>query len=486
LSETGSGAASGLPSLSLVISVYNSAAHLERCLGSVVPHRPELLEAIVVDDGSQDHGAAVAARYGCEVIMLPERRGISTARNTGARAAAGEVLVFIDADTEVGPGWAQALRRAYAAGAVLAGGEIGWPQPQTLAEWHTAGSRWHDAEARNGFLPFVSGAHFTIRRDVFLSVGGFDESMPLAEDLDLSLRVQLAGHPISFVPEARLTHWPRRSVSGMLRQRAGHARGRRLTEAKFREFPFLRMDRGRRGVGRTVAASTTRLLMAGTGGDRRRLASPLLAGSVAAAKRVGMAKADLQLMAGLIPMPPAVPYADPAQHNIASALPRAASVLLIGEDRFVLGLLRLTLEHSRGVILAPPGLERDAVARWEEPAPWSMRLVRSALRCGWPLALETTALRLEREQPRTWGEAYLTMNGIYAWAHERPRFGLAAHGQSGWELASWLPEVPLVVAGDHRGRWNGAALYVTRADLARRRRRVYERLLDALPPPPGR
>jgi GT2 family glycosyltransferase len=263
LNDVEAAPASGLPTLSLVISVHNGEAHLERCLRSVAPQRPELFEAIVVDDGSQDQSGAVAARYGCEVLTLPRRRGISTARNTGARAAAGEVLVFIDADTEVGSGWAQALRRAYAGGAVLAGGEIGWPQPETLAEWHTAGSRWHDAEARNGFLPFVSGAHFTIRRDVFLSVGGFDESMPLAEDLDLSLRVQLAGNPISFVPEARLTHWPRRSVSGMLRQRAGHARGRRLTEAKFREFPFLRMDRGRRGVGRTVAGSSTRLVFSG-------------------------------------------------------------------------------------------------------------------------------------------------------------------------------------------------------------------------------
>jgi GT2 family glycosyltransferase len=473
-------AASGLPALSLVISVHTGAGHLERCLRSLAPQRAELLEAIVVDDGSEDSSAAVAAQHRCHVIRLSERRGISTARNTGARRAAGEVLVFIDADTEVKPGWAAALKRAYADGAVLAGGEIGWPEPRTLAEWHNFGSRWHDAGARNGFLPFVSGAHFTIRRDVFLSLGGFDESMPLAEDLDLSLRVQLAGHPISFVEQAGVTHWPRRTVSGMLRQRVGHARGRRLTEAKFREFPFLRMDRGRRGVGRIVAASTVRLLMTGTGGDRRALARPFLAGSIAAAKRIGMAKADLQMVTGLIPLPPAVPYADPEQHNIASSLPGAPSVLLLGDDRFVLGWLRLTLEHSFGLILAPPGLERAAVPRWDEPAPWSMRLARSAVRSGWPLALQTAALRLEREQPRTWGEAFMTLNAIHAWAHERPRFGLAAYGDCGWGLAARLPGVPIVVAGQRRGRQAGVVLHVPRADLVRRRGHIFNRLEEEL------
>src|SRR3954454_9512651 len=120
--------------MSVVISVHNGAENLERCLRSVAPHRSELHQVIVVDDGSADRSGEVALAAGCELIRLPERRGIHAARNAGASKAAGETLVFIDADTTVEPGWATALRSAFADGATLAGGAIQWPQPRTLAE----------------------------------------------------------------------------------------------------------------------------------------------------------------------------------------------------------------------------------------------------------------------------------------------------------------------------------------------------------------
>jgi len=462
--------------LSVVISVHNGARHLERCLRSLESQRADLHEVIVVDDGSTDGSGSVALNAGCELIRLETRRGISAARNAGAHRAAGDVLVFIDADTSVEPGWAVALRQAFADGATLAGGAIRWPKPRTLAEWFQSGGRWHDEEGRNGFLPFVSGAHFAIRREVFLELGGFDELLPLVEDLDMSLRVQLAGHPVSFVPDAALVHWPRTSVRGLLKQRMGHGRGRRFTERKFREFPFLRMDRGRRSIARMVAASVTGLVMNGTHGDARRLTLPLLDPGMIAAYRLGKVKADLELLLGLQPLPPAFPYRDPAQQNTASPLPGGPSLLIVGDDRLMLSALRLALENSREVIVAPPGLEREALERWDEPAPWSLRLVRSAVRDGWPMRLETAALRLEREQPRTWGEAFLTLHGVHAWAHERRSFGVAAHGAAGRRLADRLHDVPLVVAGNGGGSNGRVVLRVTRRDLLHHRHEVQRRL----------
>jgi len=466
--------------LSVVISVYNGAGQLERCLRSLAPERPWLEEVVVVDDGSSDRSGEVARMAGCELVRLPTRRGISVARNTGAYAATGDILVFIDADTEVRPGWAGALRAAFAGGAVLAGGGLRWPEAHTLSEWYQSAGRWHDEEARNGFLPFASGAHFAIRRDVFLRLGGFDELLPVTEDLDLSLRAQLAGYPIAFVPEAEIVHWPRSTVRGLLRQRMRHARNRRLAEAKFRSFPFLRMDRSRRGAARVLAASASSVLMAGTGGDTRRLTLPLLRSGVAAATRLGMRRADLELLSGLVPMPPPYPFRDPEQHNTCSPLPGAPSFLLLGNDRLVMRLLRLAVEGGRDAIVASPGLEREALDRWDQPAPWSLRLVRSAVRAGWPLALETAALRVEREQPRTWGEAFLTLHRVHAWAHERPRYGLAALGDSGWRLAGRLAELPIVMAGDERRRGDRVVLQVDRRHLFRDRRRVYAALYAEL------
>jgi glycosyltransferase involved in cell wall biosynthesis len=460
--------------LSLVISARNAAGHLERCLASVAPQRSELQEVIVVDDGSVDGSAEVARAAGCDVIRFARSRGICTARNAGARMAVGDVIVFIDADTSVEPGWAHALREAFDDGATLVGGGLRWPEPRTLAEHYQFGGRWHDETARNGFLPFVSGAHFAIRREVFLDLGGFDEVLPSAEDVDLSFRAQLAGHSVSFAPDAELVHWPRSTIWALFRQRMHHVRGRRVADYKYRHFPFVRMDRSRPKTSRILFGSVSRIVLAGTGGDRRRLVAPGIDSMIRVARRLGILRADLEMLTGIQPLPVAVRSIDAEQRNTASPLPGRPALLLIGDDPLVMSALLLAL-RARDVALAPPGLEDSALRRWDEPAPWSLRLARSAVREGWPLALETAALRIEREQPRTWGEAFLTLHRVHAWANERRHFGLAATGESGWRLAERLGNVPIVVAGAHRNGSDRVAFHVTRADLLRDRQDVFRR-----------
>jgi GT2 family glycosyltransferase len=467
-----SGSATVAAGLSVVISVHNDAEHLERCLRSLAPQRSELNEVIVVDDGSSDASGAVARAAGCEVIRLSSRRGLRAARNVGASRAAGEILVFIDADTTVRAGWAGGLRVAFANGASLAGGGIAWPEPHSLAERFQSGGYWHDETARNGFLPFVSGAHFAIRREVFLVLGGFDE-LPLSEDLDLSFRAQLAGYPVSFVPEAELVHWPRRSVRGLLSQRMRHARERRFADHKYRLFPFARMNRGGYSVTGAFVASAKRVLIAGTSADVGALSLPALRAAVTMARRLGVLRAELELLLGLQALPQPVRFKDHKQHNTASPLPGRPALLLVGDDRLVMKALRGGLTGSRRLTLGPSGLEREALERWDDPAPWSLRLARKAVREGWRLPLETTALRIEREHPRTWGEAFLTLHRVNAWAHERPYFALVAFGDPGWRLASKLPDVPIVVAGSHRAcHSDRIVLQVSRAELLHQRREV--------------
>ena len=197
------GAGRDMNCLSLVISARNAAGHLERCLASVAPQRSELQEVIVVDDGSVDGSAEVARAAGCDLIRFANGRGICAPSNAGARTAVGDVIIFIDADTKVQPGWARALRGAFDEGATLVGGGLRWPEPRTLAERYQFGGRWHDSPHRNGFLPLASGAHFAIRREVFLQLGGFDEVLPSAEDVD------------TLVPG------PARRLSGLVRTRGG-------------------------------------------------------------------------------------------------------------------------------------------------------------------------------------------------------------------------------------------------------------------------
>jgi GT2 family glycosyltransferase len=120
-------------------------------------------------------------------------KGPGAARNAGARAARGELLAFCDADDVVQPGWLAGHVIALA-GADFSGGVFdSWslnarPAPSPLI--HSMPS----AVSQFGFLPAVTSNNLALRRPVFESVGGFAEDLMTGEDIDLSWRLQLAGH----------------------------------------------------------------------------------------------------------------------------------------------------------------------------------------------------------------------------------------------------------------------------------------------------
>ena len=92
------------PTVTVVIPCYNQGHFLPAAIASVRAQtfEGERLQLIVVDDGSTDDTARVAGRLGAEVIEQANR-GLSPARNAGLRAAAGEFVVFLDADDELLP-----------------------------------------------------------------------------------------------------------------------------------------------------------------------------------------------------------------------------------------------------------------------------------------------------------------------------------------------------------------------------------------------
>jgi GT2 family glycosyltransferase len=462
------------------MSVHNRARDLERCLRSLAPQAAEIHERIVVDDGSVDDTAAVAREAGCTVLRLPSRRGICAARNAGAARATGDVLAFIDDDTVVLTGWAAELRAAFADGAAIVGGAILQPEPRSLAEFYRVGARWHDQQGRNGFLPFVCGANFAIRRDVFCQLGGFDETLPASEDLDLSFRAQLAGHDVKFASAAALVHRPRGSVRGLLAQERKYAHGDRVAEAKYVAFPFQQMKRWHRTPARVLAVAATGQLMAGIDGERRRLALPLLSAAVVVAREVGARQTEFEFLTGRRTRPTPIECQSTERRDTASPLPGAPSVLFLGDDPVVATLLRVTCEATTDVAVAPPGLEREALARWEDAAPESRRLARTASRAGWRVPLRLTALRLEREGPRTWGDAFLTLHRIHAWLHRRQRFGLVAVGDSSRLLSQQFAGVPIVAVGHHPGDADRVVLQIKRRELLRNRKRVVAALAGAL------
>ncbi|HTM27200.1 MAG TPA: glycosyltransferase [Vicinamibacterales bacterium] len=177
--------------ISFIIPAYNEEALLGETLDAInLAAAPigQPYEVIVVDDGSTDRTAAIAAERGARVVTV-RLRHIAAARNAGARTARGELLVFVDADT-IMPGIVLAAAlQAIEAGAV--GGGAGALQDTDDPRWGRAALCMASWIMRQ--LKWAAGCFFFVRRDIFERVGGFDERYFASEEIHLSRAVKKHG-----------------------------------------------------------------------------------------------------------------------------------------------------------------------------------------------------------------------------------------------------------------------------------------------------
>ena len=179
-------------------------------------------ELIVADNGSTDGTQAICARWIDRLPMLrlvdaSARPGPSAARNIGAAAARGSVFAFCDADDAVFPGWLEhcvtaSERHDHIAGALDAFSLNSFPVPAWEAR------ALYAPPFAMSFKPFAIGANMVVSRRAFMDVGGFCESLSASQDVDFSWRVQLAGYPLYFEPEAAVAKRYRRTVRAACRQ----------------------------------------------------------------------------------------------------------------------------------------------------------------------------------------------------------------------------------------------------------------------------
>jgi rSAM/selenodomain-associated transferase 2 len=192
------------PSISVVIPTLDE----ESCLAAAIRSVRAQAEILVVDGGSRDQTRAVAAAEGARVIDSPPGRGLQL--DAGARAARGEWLVFLHADTRLEPGWAAALESLPAD--VIGGAfRLAIDAPGTGFRVLEAGVR---ARVRLFRLPFGDQAIFT-RREAYARIGGMPH-LPLMEDVAFVRRLGRAGH-LAFLRPRALTsprRWERHGLVG--------------------------------------------------------------------------------------------------------------------------------------------------------------------------------------------------------------------------------------------------------------------------------
>ncbi|MEL6260489.1 MAG: glycosyltransferase [Cyanobacteria bacterium J06626_6] len=203
-----------IPQLSIVIPVYNGGESFQKCLDSV-RHWGASSEVIVVADGDSDGSWKLAEDYGCRVIRLPASGGPARARNVGARAATGSIVLFIDADVELRP--TTVLRticafQQHSEIAALIGSYDDAPGAENfLSQYKNLFHHYTHQGAREEASTFW-GACGAIRKSVFLELGGFDESYrrPCIEDIELGYRIRQAGYGIRLckhIQVKHLKHW---------------------------------------------------------------------------------------------------------------------------------------------------------------------------------------------------------------------------------------------------------------------------------------
>jgi serine acetyltransferase/GT2 family glycosyltransferase len=204
--------------LSVIIPTCNRALLLRRLLLQLCDQTASDFEVCVVDDGSTPEvGPALAdlkAPPYALSLLRQANAGAAAARHGGAMAARGELILFLDDDMQIGRDFIEQHRRAHGGGPAVVLGRIrGDPElaGMPLFERWNASLLDRKAEAMiagdlepRGHLLFTGNA--SMRRDDYLRVGGFDRSLAQSEDVDLGLRLEKAGVPFRFCPEAFTRH----------------------------------------------------------------------------------------------------------------------------------------------------------------------------------------------------------------------------------------------------------------------------------------
>lgn len=212
---------------SIVIPAKNTGPFIRRVIDSVRAQQTQLkeLEVIVVDDGSADDTAGIARQASARVISRAAGKcgNPAAARNAGAAAATGGVLVFLDADCVPAPGWLAALLRAHEDGAVCVGGSLALPLGLPIsARWDYYCGWYHMHERRAaGRVSQHPPCNLSIVRSAFTATSGFNESPSICyshEELSWQSQFQKTGGVICFEPKAMAYHYNRPGLANLLKR----------------------------------------------------------------------------------------------------------------------------------------------------------------------------------------------------------------------------------------------------------------------------
>ena len=205
---------------SVIISTYNGAHKVLNLLKALERQSYQDFETVIVIDGSTDNTAQVINNASLSLSFLrvieQENRGRAAVRNRGAETASGDLLIFFDDDMRPVPSCVEkhVLHHATYPRTILGGNPIEDSRRQTtdFQRYKASLSRGWVEPLRYISKPlhkdnvFLTAANFSVPKEVFVKIGGFDENMNDIEDLDFALRAVEKKVPIYFKYEAIAWH----------------------------------------------------------------------------------------------------------------------------------------------------------------------------------------------------------------------------------------------------------------------------------------
>lgn len=207
------------PNVSVIIVNYNSGSYALDCIRSLSKQREVSLEIIVVDNASKDDSLKLFADNlpdGVLLIKSPENLGFGRANNLAASRAVGEFLLLLNPDTVIDDAYAikklqETLLRKPKFGLLAPAVDEPRKNKQVLPRYrYPSANQLRYTEKLKGLpgkIAWVLGACMLIKRSVYNEIHGFDEDYFLyGEDVDICLRLRLAGYEIGYSDDARIMH----------------------------------------------------------------------------------------------------------------------------------------------------------------------------------------------------------------------------------------------------------------------------------------
>lgn len=223
------------PTTTVVIPLYNDGGSIGKVLDALeVQADAPPFEVIVVDDGSTDRGSELIEGRG--TLIRQANAGPAAARNRGASQALGDYLLFLDADCTPSSHWVSRMTAAMLGtgfdgvmGTLTAANDGVVPR---LVQLEVEDRYRSMARARDG-VDFIAAPSCGFKRTVFLGLGGFNETLRQAEDVEMGYRFTEGGHKIAFVADAPVAHEHQATWAEFIRTKYRRAAGRLRVFALF-------------------------------------------------------------------------------------------------------------------------------------------------------------------------------------------------------------------------------------------------------------